>query len=321
MTLLGVDVSEWQGRPNWGQVAAAGVTFAFARVCYGSDHLDTSYGWNRKGIPGAGLVPGGYHFLTTAPVAAQADAFCAAVDPLAMHALDVEVRGVDVPGWVARYRHHFPDHPLVIYTGRDLWRQGTGGMLNGATLGCLWLAGYQPNAYVPGGGGALAALWSRVGSADGALPWGGWRAPTFMQFTDSAQVPGISGGVDGDAFLGSLDDLHALTGEDMALSDADKQWVITAITQGVNACLAAHEPWVRNKYPVVLPDGTHVPIEQGVAWVAGYVAALTPTAIAHAAATGAAADPVALATEVAKALDVRQQVVDVLRKGTDAAGS
>lgn len=209
---LGVDVSEFQGRPDWRSAHAAGVVFAFARVSFGTTKTDNSYAYNVQAIPAAGIVPGAYHFLTsTSSVVTQADHFVRLADPKAIHAVDVEQNAaLDVTGWVRRYRQHYPRKPLLLYTGRDLWRRSVGG-LNGAAIGKLWLAGFQPNRYVLGSG-TLAQLWAKVGSADGALPWGGWSSWSFMQFSDQTKVPGISGGCDGDAFNGTLAELQALAG-------------------------------------------------------------------------------------------------------------
>jgi lysozyme len=233
--LLGVDVSAFQGAPDWPKVKASGVSFAFAKVSEGRSYRDPQYERNRAGIPAAGLVPGAYHFLVrTSPAADQADWFCRWADPHAMHALDVEARGpLDVRGFVQRYRQHYPRKPLLIYTGPQLWRSTSQVGYDGAGFGPLWVAGYRPNLYVPGGG-TLARLWGAVGSNDGGVPFLGWTDYTLMQFTANATVPGIAGTVDGDAFRGTLDELRALTGDsgatpppppptedDMPLTDAD----------------------------------------------------------------------------------------------------
>lgn len=245
MTLLGVDVSEWQGRPDWKRAKASGLAFAIARAQFGTSHPDKSYPYNRAAIPAAGLVPGAYHFLTSAPAAAQADLFCAAADPHAIHVLDVEYAHLDVPGFVARYRRHYPTKTLLIYTGRDLWTRAAGG-LRGAGFGPLWLAGYRPNAYTlaqqvldaraagtvedwhadvelhhadPGLYGAVGALepltakWAHAQAAGvTGFQFAGWSSWTLCQFSDHCAVPGISGGVDGDAFTGTLTQLRALAG-------------------------------------------------------------------------------------------------------------
>lgn len=241
MALLGIDVSEFQGRPDWRAVAASGVVFAFARVRYGQTRADTSYAYNRSGIRAAGIIPGAYHFLTsTSPADAQAKAFVADADPDAIHALDVEAAGLDVVGWIAAYRRFYPSKPLVIYTGRDLWRNATRGAVLGGPLGPLWVAGAVPNAYVPGTG-TLAVQAAKVGGQRGGVPFSGWSAYSFMQFTDSARVPGITGNVDGDLFTGTFDQLKALTGT--GETPAAPTRGDTSVTDSTTAAAVWHQPY------------------------------------------------------------------------------
>jgi lysozyme len=221
MPLFGVDVSSFQGSPDYAKVHAAGVAFVVAKATEGLGYTDPTYARNRKAIPAAGLIPGAYHFLRgTHPGNEQAEAFVKAVDPHAIHALDVECladvrkfnRHLDVPGFVKRYRQLLPGHPLMIYTGRDFWTACAGTATPGPTYGPLWAAGYVPNAYVTGVG-SLAQQWAKAGThPSSGLPWAGWKGWAIMQFTDKATVPGIAGGVDGDAFTGTLDDLRVLAG-------------------------------------------------------------------------------------------------------------
>lgn len=132
------------------------------------------------------------------PGAQQADTFAEVVDPGAAHYLDVEGnRSLDVAGFVERYAYHFPTKTLGIYTGRDFWKISN--RPDGGHIGPLWVAGYQPNAYVTKTGGAsIPELFSHVGKANGGVPFGGWTDFSIMQFTDSALVEGISGAVDAD---------------------------------------------------------------------------------------------------------------------------
>jgi lysozyme len=220
MPLYGVDVSSFQGSPDYAKVKAAGVAFVVAKATEGLGYTDPTYTRNKAAIPAAGLVPGAYHFLRgTHDGVSQAEAFVRAADPHAIHALDVEClddvrkfnRHLDVPGFVKRYRQLLPGHPLVIYTGRDFWTACAGTATPGPTYGPLWAAGYTPNAYVTGTG-SLSQQWAKAGKATSGLPWAGWTSWAICQFTDHATVPGINGGVDGDAFTGTLDDLRALTG-------------------------------------------------------------------------------------------------------------
>lgn len=221
--LLGVDVSQFQGRPDWARVRRSGVTFALAKVSEGRTYLDPSYPYNKTAIRAAGLVPGAYHYLywssaytTDALWGAQAEWFVRNADPNAIHALDVESRApagasVNVRAWVHRYRQLLPTHPLLIYTNYGLWHSVSRVPYDGAPFGPLWVAGYRPGQYVPARG-TLAQQWRTVKPADdGGLPFLGWTRYTMMQFTDHAQVPGISGLVDGDAFPGTLDQLTSLT--------------------------------------------------------------------------------------------------------------
>ena len=120
--LFGVDVSKFQGKPDWAQVKAAGVTFALAKVSEGRTYLDSSYAYNKAAIPAAGLVPGAYHYLywstaytTDAAWGGQAEWFVRNADPNAIHALDVEMRApagqfLNVRAWVERYRQLMPGH-------------------------------------------------------------------------------------------------------------------------------------------------------------------------------------------------------------------
>jgi lysozyme len=222
--LFGVDVSKFQGKPDWAQVTAAGVTFALAKVSEGRTYLDPSYTYNKAAIPAAGLVPGAYHYLywstaykTDADWGGQAEWFVQNADPNAIHALDVEMRApagqsLNVRAWVDRYRQLLPGHPLLIYTNLGLWRTVSRVAYDGAEFGLLWVAGYRPGRYVPDKG-TLGEQWSHVTTSDdGGIPFLGWTSYTMMQFTDHAQVPGISGLVDGDAFPAGRAELLSLTG-------------------------------------------------------------------------------------------------------------
>lgn len=222
--ILGIDVSEFQGKPDYGRVKASGVEFVISRVNYGAHRIDNSYlTWNKSAVPGHGLLNGAYSFLVSGQdVRTQADFFCQNVDENAAHFLDVELRqNVDVEGWVNQYRQHFPMHPLGIYTGRDLWHDSAPN-LNGGLIGPLWVAGYLPNAYVPAHG-RLQDVYAGVGRNRGGVPFGGWSDATLMQFTDNATIPGISGAVDGDVFYGDSADWlgNLVSGIDVnALADA-----------------------------------------------------------------------------------------------------
>ncbi len=224
MSLLGVDVSHWQGVIDWAKAKAAGVVFGFAKATESDDYTDPRFTANIAGMRAAGVVPGAYHFLRPGNASGQADRFVRTAPPDVIHALDVEASDLDVAGWVKRYRASYPDKTLLIYTGRDLWARAGGG--DGARFGPLWVAGYVPNRYLAPG--SLATVAALVGSNRGGAPFGGWTTPAFLQFTDAAIVPGIPERCDGDVFYGTLDELKTLTSStltggptDMPLTDTE----------------------------------------------------------------------------------------------------
>jgi lysozyme len=59
---LGIDVSDYQGAINWGDVYASGVTFAFAKATEGNYEQDTQYKNNMVDGKSAGLQMGAYHY-------------------------------------------------------------------------------------------------------------------------------------------------------------------------------------------------------------------------------------------------------------------
>ncbi len=82
-SVLGIDVSEWQGEIDWQQVSAAGVEFVMLRIGWrgseqgvlAQDALFSSY---YDGAVAAGLQVGGYFFSqATTPEEARQEALCA----------------------------------------------------------------------------------------------------------------------------------------------------------------------------------------------------------------------------------------------------
>jgi lysozyme len=68
--LLGIDVSNYQGSPNWGSVAGCGVHYAFAKATEGTYYQDSTFNANMNNGKAAGLQMGAYHFArpdTTCP--------------------------------------------------------------------------------------------------------------------------------------------------------------------------------------------------------------------------------------------------------------
>src|SRR6478672_13057150 len=61
-SLLGVDVSSYQGYITWSSVKGDGVAFAFARATEGTASVDSDFSGNNSRGKSAGLQMGAYHF-------------------------------------------------------------------------------------------------------------------------------------------------------------------------------------------------------------------------------------------------------------------
>src|SRR6476661_3957920 len=61
-SLLGVDVSSYQGSIGWGSVYADGVRFAFAKATESTGYTDAYFAGNMSNGKANGLQMGAYHF-------------------------------------------------------------------------------------------------------------------------------------------------------------------------------------------------------------------------------------------------------------------
>ena len=87
MSLLGIDVSHYNGEVDWFSVSDSDVKFAFAKATEGTSMVDDRFANNWKGMGDAGLLRGAYHF---ARPGGDPEAQCSRIaEPLAM---DREVR-------------------------------------------------------------------------------------------------------------------------------------------------------------------------------------------------------------------------------------
>ncbi|MGW4731854.1 glycoside hydrolase family 25 protein [Streptomyces shenzhenensis] len=184
-TCRGIDVSTYQGEQNWAAHKKAGVVFAFAKASEGMRSRDARFGMHIKGIKGAGLVPGAYHFAwPNQDVTAEAANYVDAVKPYAgrgfTHWLDLErySDGRNYSGrssaqikawataWIAAVQKAFPGQRVGVYTSAD--DIAAGRAPDGVPL---WYPAY------PWG----AATYERAEAAAQPKPSG--RAPLIWQFT------------------------------------------------------------------------------------------------------------------------------------------
>ena len=203
-SILGVDVSSWQGPVNWPAVRSSGSLFSFAKATEGQTFVDSTFAANRVGMALAGIpVRGFYHFARPDrnSAAAEANHFIrtvGAMGPGEVPVLDLEVApGPGVGDWAAEWLGR-----VAQATGRT-----------------PILYSYQAYLYsIPTSRLTQYPLWVAAwGADDGRVPasqpltdrWSSW---TWWQYTSKAVVPGIAGRVDDSLFYGSAAQLAAVAG-------------------------------------------------------------------------------------------------------------
>ena len=194
MVMFGVDVSSWQGAPDWGAVKASGASFAIIKCNEGSNQWYPSFGTQIEGAQAAGLLLGSYTFMRAGSGAAQADASIAAQDKWtnrSRHFVDFEyfmAGGTDPrPGGVPTDQDV---QELAAYL--DRFTQRTGQVPGVYTSGSI-----QP--YIQGICDARGAATWLAAYPDGDTGWidrGQYATSIIRQYSSSGIVSGINGRVD-----------------------------------------------------------------------------------------------------------------------------
>ncbi|MCF8246855.1 MAG: glycoside hydrolase family 25 protein [Saprospiraceae bacterium] len=194
----GIDVSHYQKKIDWQQVAAQDVHFAFVKASEGQSMQDTFFCKNWDAMQAAGILRGAYHFFRPGvPAALQARNFLSTVD--LQHGdlppvLDVEVAdgypaehvAQGVKDWLALVEDAYKVKP-IIYSNQKFYNQYLANQMSGYPV---WVARYT-------------SLWSPE-IVDG-------NAWSFWQYGNRGRLHGIAGDVDFNVFNGSLGDLESLT--------------------------------------------------------------------------------------------------------------
>jgi lysozyme len=186
MTLVGIDVSHWQGTVDFAAVKRAGYSFVILKA---SDGVlsDPTFAGNRARAHVAGLTVGAYHFAEAGDPNAEADNFCRIVGSLAvgeLAVLDWETKTANPPlwckTWLDRVASKLGVRPLIYMNQNTLagfnWAPVVAGNYG------LWLAKYDNSQSQPAGGA--------------------WPVVAMKQFTSGGTVPGVSGQCDVDVFYG-----------------------------------------------------------------------------------------------------------------------
>ena len=219
-SIVGIDVSSYQGTINWTQVKAAGVTFAWAKATEGLTVTDAQYLNNATNGVAAGVYMGAYHFAhsdthtTTAQAISEANFFLSVAQPYIVSCQLPPVLDYEVSS-------------SLSWTAQTAWIQSWMNTVKTAT-------GITPILYTDGSiasslGSSLAAyckLWIATdnGSATTIPPsplppspptsdLGAWNPNwSFNQYSWTTTVSGISGQIDADIFNGNMAALTNLMG-------------------------------------------------------------------------------------------------------------
>jgi lysozyme len=200
----GVDVSHHQETIDWPEVLLSGIHFAYVKATEGVDYQDPRFVENWQGAQRAGLLRGAYHMLRPEDDAlAQAQWFVEVLRAAGYEARDLppalDVERVSTTTQIPR--HQTADRALVwlrfveqelgrrplLYTNPIFWRDYLVAD-HPLTDYPLWLADY-----------------SEEPAADS--PWGE-KAWLFWQFTERADLPGITRPVDLNRFSGAPERLR-----------------------------------------------------------------------------------------------------------------
>ncbi|OGX87329.1 hypothetical protein BEN47_10980 [Hymenobacter lapidarius] len=194
-TVHGIDVSAYQGRIDWPEVARHNVRFAFIKASEGATLRDARFARNWREARKAGVLCGAYHYFHPKRSGkAQADLFARTVplkpgdlppvlDVEASNFHDVAVMRREVARWLRLVEAHYGVRP-ILYSNHSFYQRHLAGHFDDYPL---WLAHYEV---------ARPAM-----------------APTkwiIWQHSDEAYVPGIRGVVDFNVFQGNFKALQAL---------------------------------------------------------------------------------------------------------------
>lgn len=207
-SILGIDVSSYQGTINWTQVKNAGYTFAWAKATEGLTTTDSQFSNNATNAPAAGVYFGAYHFAhpdthtATTDAVSEANHFLSVAQPYIVSCqlppvLDYEVstsltwsqQTAWIQAWMTTVQNATGIAP-IIYTDGSI----ANSLGSSLTVYKLWIA--DPD-------GSPTAVPSQT-------YLGVWN-PNYMakQYSWTGTVPGITGSqVDLDSYHGTLSQLQ-----------------------------------------------------------------------------------------------------------------
>ena len=156
MTVLGIDVSKWQGQMDWSKAARSGARFAFIRAGSadgrtGVNYPDFQFQRNAAEAPKANILTGAYWFFRPQfDVNRQAEYFCNLLvgkDLQLPPVLDVEIGGYSKTVMARRVRACLEAIKVItgktpiVYTRATIWNPSIG-LQSWAKDYPLWVARY-----------------------------------------------------------------------------------------------------------------------------------------------------------------------------------
>jgi GH25 family lysozyme M1 (1,4-beta-N-acetylmuramidase) len=227
-TILGVDVSHYQGTITWSQALAAGKKFAFVKATGGTGFTDPNFVTNETSGASAGVKMGAYHFAYPEDNSAtdEANYFLSVAGSYIGTGYLPPVLDLEDPGgtdpplstdftssqltawvqtWVSTVQAAHPGVTPIIYV------DGTYASYLQSSINIygLWIADWDNSA---------TAQPSNIGV---------WNTWLFKQYWDQGSVSGISGTVDLDVFNGTTTAFNNLIGTTVTCAP----WTVTPSTQ------------------------------------------------------------------------------------------
>lgn len=199
-----IDISHFQGTPDFAKVRAAGIVGLIHKATQGLKGVDSTFAAAKAAAPAAGLLFGAYHFATgDGTGAAQAQWFLDTVQPDAktLCVIDFEpnpsgtsMNIAQLLDWIDTVEAKTGRWP-VVYGGKSLLFPAIGSQPNDTLARCaLWVAEYTSAPAPPG------------------IPAQVWKTWTLWQYTENGSVDGITTAVDRDRYNGTEDELRVWWG-------------------------------------------------------------------------------------------------------------
>ncbi|PWU10336.1 MAG: hypothetical protein C5B50_25740 [Verrucomicrobia bacterium] len=206
---LGIDVSSYQGSPNWSSVKGSGVVFAYAKATEGVSINDSSFAYNQNNGKSAGVYMGAYDFAhpnLNSP-SSEVSHFWSVAGPYVkadgktlMPMLDFEVfSGVtgasSYSDWANQWCNGIVNDAKsagLKVTPTIYVSECNASHFNSTVTGWIpFIANYNGQNLYTG---------NPCGSPCSCSPWGTWSC---WQVSDSGAIGGISGNCDLDTFNGN----------------------------------------------------------------------------------------------------------------------